>query len=147
MALPAPKGSLRGGNLFETILSGLVILVAVAFATYFFVRTGTGHLRSYPLQVSLRDAAGLDLGSDVRVAGAKVGSVTALGLDARTYRAIVTIEIRDDLFLPVDSAALVSSSALGEVYLTLRPGKASQSAPPGGMLNTPIHAVTGRPTS
>ena len=137
MALPVPQAHLRGGNLFETIISGLVIVVAIAFAIFFKLQVGTGHLGSYELRVSLADAGGLVVGSDVRVGGTKVGSVTGLNLEQPSYRAIIGISIRDDLFLPTDSAAAVSSSPLGDVYLSLNPGHAAQTVPADGTIGAP----------
>lgn len=137
MALPGPKVSSRGGNLFETILSAFVILVAVGFMLFFFRQTGTGHLGSYGLKVSLADASGLAVGGEVRLAGAKVGSVTGLALDPQSYRALVEIRIRDDLLLPEDSRAGISSSAFGDIYLTLTPGHAAKVIPQGGTIGTP----------
>lgn len=137
MALPMPVTSRRGGNMFETIIAALMIVLAIAFIVFFKLQIGTGHWGEYALRVSLADAAGLNLGSDVRVAGTKVGSVTGLSLQQPGYRAIAEISIRDDLFLPVDTSASVSSPALGDVYLTLRPGRASQKIPVGGVINAP----------
>lgn len=137
MALPVPKVSLRGGNLFETIISALVIVVAIGFLVFFWMRTSTGHFGSYGLKVSLADASGLAVGSDVRLAGAKIGSVTGLELEQPSYRALVAISIRDDLALPADSRAAVSSSALGDVYLTLTPGHSPARVAEGGLIGTP----------
>jgi phospholipid/cholesterol/gamma-HCH transport system substrate-binding protein len=134
MALPGPKVQLHGGNLFETIISALVIVVAVAFAIFVYVRTGTGHMGSHSMRVRLHDAAALSVGSEVRLAGAKVGSVTGLALDLKDYNAIVEIRIRDDLSLPVDSRAVVSFSPLGDIFLSLTPGHAARSVPPDGEL-------------
>lgn len=148
MALPMPLANRRGGNLFETILSALVVLVAIGFFAFFMKQVGTGHLGSYMLRVSLADAAGLSVGSEVRLAGAKIGSVTGLTLEQPSYRAIVEVRIRDDLFLPQDSAANVSSSALGDVYLSLNPGRAPRSLSPGGLLGAPIRptGTSGHPS-
>lgn len=137
MALPGPKISSRGGNLFETILSALVILVAVGFMVFFFRQTGTGHLGSYSLKVSMAESSGLAVGSEVRLAGVKIGSVTGLALEPRSYRALVEMRIRDDLLLPADSVARVSTSALGYVYLALTPGHSRQVLPEGGTLGLP----------
>ena len=137
MALPVPQASRQGGNLFETIISALVIVIAVAFFIYFLGQVGTGHLGSYALRVSLPDASGLSIGSEVRLSGVKVGSVIGLELDQKSYRAIVEIKVRDDLQLPVDSRASVTPSALGEIYLTLTPGHAVRKVPEGGVLGLP----------
>lgn len=101
------------------MLSALVILVAVGFAMFFFRQTGTGHLGSYTLEVSLADASGLTAGSEVRLAGAKIGSITGVTLEQPSYRALVEVQIRDDLLLPADSRASVSSSPISGVYLAL----------------------------
>ena len=139
MALPVPKISTRGGNLFETIISALVVLVAIGFMVFFVNRTSTGHLGSYGLKVSLADASGLSEGSEVRLAGVKVGSVTGLTLEPVSYRAVVEIRIRDDLSLPADSIATVSSSALGGLYLALVPGRSPATLGEGATIGLPAH--------
>jgi len=132
MALPFPKVSLRGGNVFETILSALVVVVAIGFLAFIFVRTGTGHLGSYPLRIRVADASGLTVGSDVRLGGTKIGSITDLRLDTSNYSAVITATIRDDLALPVDSRASVATSTLSNPYLSIAPGNAAQKAQPDG---------------
>jgi phospholipid/cholesterol/gamma-HCH transport system substrate-binding protein len=135
MALPVPKVALRGGNVFETIVSALVILVAVGFVIFMMQRTGTGHLGSYPLRIRVGDASGLTVGSDVRLGGTKIGSITGLSLDQHGYKAVIETKLRDDLALPVDSRAAVASSTLGGPYLSITPGHAAQTVPQGGELN------------
>ena len=121
-------------NWFETILSAFVILVALGFLLFMQVRTGTGHFGSYSLTLRIPSAAGLDIGRDVRVGGVKVGSVSRLSLDGRDYSAMVDVTVRDDLFLPADSTAAVTVTALGDVYLTINPGHAARTVQPGGTL-------------
>jgi phospholipid/cholesterol/gamma-HCH transport system substrate-binding protein len=130
MALPIPKVSLRGGNVFETILSALVVVVAIGFLAFIVVRTGTGHLGSYSLRIRVADASGLDVGSDVRLGGTKIGSITDLWLDKSNFSAVITATIRDDLTLPVDSRASVATSTLSNPYLSIAPGNAAQKARP-----------------
>ena len=85
MALPVPKVALRGGNVFETAVSALVVLVAIGFVIFMMQRTGTGHLGSYPLRIRVGDASGLGLASGVGPAfgkqpsGASMAGVTATG--------------------------------------------------------------------
>ena len=132
MALPFPKVSVKGGNVFETLLSASVVVVAIGFLAFLFVRTGTGHLGSYPLRVRMTDASGLTVGSDVRLGGTKIGSVTALSLDKSNYSAVVETMIRDDLTLPADSGASIATSTLSNPYLSISPGHAAQMARPDG---------------
>jgi phospholipid/cholesterol/gamma-HCH transport system substrate-binding protein len=132
-----PQGSRPAGTWFETIISALIILVAVGFLVFVYARIGTGHLGSYPLAIRLPTAAGLDVGKDVRVGGVKVGSVSSLSLDPVSYFAIVEITVRDDLSLPVDSTAAISSTVLGEAYLAIAPGHSTLTAGPGAVLGQP----------
>ena len=134
MALPKPNVTLKAGNVFETLVSGLVILVAVWFIFFILARTGTGHLGSYDLQVRLADAGGVKVGSDVRLGGTKIGSVLSLDLDPADYSAVLNVRVRDDLSLPVDSTAGVSGSALGEQFVSINPGHADAKLAPGGEL-------------
>jgi len=134
MALPKPNVTLKAGNVFETVVSGLVILVAVWFVFFIVTRTGTGHLGSYDLQVRLADAGGVKVGSDVRLGGTKIGSVLNLRLDPADYSAVLDVRVRDDLALPADSTAGISGSVLGEQYVTISPGRAEKKVQPGGEL-------------
>jgi len=134
MALPVPNVTLRPGNIFETLVSGLVIVVAVVFVGFVVMRTGTGHLGSYDLQVRLADAGGVKVGSDVRLGGTKIGSVLSLRLDPADYSAVLEVRVRDDLALPVDSTAGISGSALGEQFVAISPGRADAKVQPGGEL-------------
>jgi len=144
MALPVPQASGQGGNLFETIISALVIAIALAFGIYFFVQTGTGHFGSYALRTNMADASGLSAGSEVRLSGAKIGSVSTVSLDKKSYRAVVEIRIRDDLFVPVDSTVTVSASAMGEIYLALKPGHSDIMLPKDGVIGTPLQSPRGK---
>jgi phospholipid/cholesterol/gamma-HCH transport system substrate-binding protein len=143
MALPMPNASLRGGNIFETIVSSLVILVAIAFVAFLVARTGTGHLGNYDLQIRMADAGGVKPGSDVRLGGTKIGSVLSLRLDPADYSAVLDVRVRDDLALPVDSTAGISGSALGEQFVSITPGHAQKKVQPGGQLGAPMRRRRG----
>jgi phospholipid/cholesterol/gamma-HCH transport system substrate-binding protein len=120
--------------LFETIISALVILIALVFLGYVHLRTSTGHLGSYGLIVRMPNAAGLDAGNDVLVGGVKVGSVVGLSLDPVDYSALIEVRVRDDLSLSVDSTASVTSSVMGGASLAITPGRANRIVEPGGTL-------------
>jgi phospholipid/cholesterol/gamma-HCH transport system substrate-binding protein len=134
-----PNVTLRPGNVFETIISGLVIVVAVLFIGFVVMRTGTGHLGSYDLHVRLADAGGVKVGGDVRLGGTKIGSVLGLRLDPADYSAVLDVRVRDDLALPADSTAGISGSVLGEQYVAITPGHADRKLQAGGELGRPSH--------
>jgi phospholipid/cholesterol/gamma-HCH transport system substrate-binding protein len=144
MALPLPNAGLRPGNVFETIISSLVIVVAILFVGFMVMRTGTGHLGSYGLRIRLADAGGMKVGGEVRLGGTKIGTVSNLRLDPADYSAVVEVTVRDDLVLPVDSMAAISSSALGDPFLSITPGHADAKLQAGGELGRPAR-TRGKP--
>lgn len=111
-------------NPVEVLIGAIVIAVAAGFAFYANQQTGGGAPSgSYNLVASFSSASGLAPGTDVRVAGVKVGSVAGLELDPKTYQARVTLSIRDGVELPDDSLAKVDSeSLLGGTFIALEPG-------------------------
>jgi phospholipid/cholesterol/gamma-HCH transport system substrate-binding protein len=71
----------------------------------------------------------------VRVAGVKVGSVVAERLDPKTYLATVTMRINPEYKLPDDTVAeIISSSLLGDKYMSLVPGGSDKDIAPGGQI-------------
>jgi phospholipid/cholesterol/gamma-HCH transport system substrate-binding protein len=114
---------MQQNNLVETAIGALVVAVAVAFLAFAYLRTGSGSLSGYDLNARMPKVDGLGVGTDVRLAGIKIGSVTDLTLDPKTYLVTVHMNIRDDIKVPSDSSVLVTSSGLlGSQYLSITPG-------------------------
>lgn len=111
-------------NKTEIIVGGAVLAVAIGFLTYAGQITGfsTGQ-EEYELSASFRSADGVSVGTDVRLAGVKVGRVTALELDPATYRASAAFTVRSGIEVPDDSAIAISSEGLlGGNYVEILPG-------------------------
>ena len=79
---------------------------------------------SYPLTASFRSAEGISVGTDVRVAGIKVGSVTGARPRPGELRgARRTFTVQSDLQIPDDSdVKIASESLLGGVFVEITPG-------------------------
>lgn len=134
MAVPTPTAVSRSHNIFDTVLAAAMIVVAAVFLAFVQVRTGTGRLASYEFTAQLPTAGSLSLGSDVRLSGMKVGSISGLSLDPVRYTALVRITLRDDIRLPVDSVLTVAAPALGNSYLSISPGRSSRLVGAGEIL-------------
>jgi phospholipid/cholesterol/gamma-HCH transport system substrate-binding protein len=120
-------------NAAETLIGAIVVAVAVLFLGFAYMRTGSGSLSGYELNVRLAKADGLGIGTDVRVSGIKVGSVSDLTLDPKNYLVTVHMNIRDDIQVPTDSSVLVTSAGiLGSSYLSINPGGDDTMMKPGG---------------
>jgi phospholipid/cholesterol/gamma-HCH transport system substrate-binding protein len=121
-------------NVFEIVLSAMVVLCAAGFLVFLRLQTGIGGLSSYEMNAELAKADGLAVGTDVKIAGAKVGRVTDLALEPRTYHVKLQMEIRSGIPIPTDSRLSVSGGTMSSTYLNINPGRSPQTVPPGGTL-------------
>lgn len=109
----------------ETLLGAAVLAAAAGFIAYASQTAGFGGAGAgrYELQANFISAEGVSVGTDVRMAGVKIGSVTSMGLNPDTYQAHVTVSLRDDIKVPEDSDIKVATEGiLGGNYLELTPG-------------------------
>jgi phospholipid/cholesterol/gamma-HCH transport system substrate-binding protein len=114
---------MQQNNIAETLIGAGVVAVALVFAALAYYRTGAGHISGYEINAKLPKADGLAVGTDVRLAGIKIGTVSDLTLDPKTYLVTVHMNVRDDIKLPVDSSVLVTQAGfLGGQYLSITPG-------------------------
>lgn len=121
-------------NTTEVMVGGAVLAAAIGFLVYASDATGAGQSTAgqYDLTASFRSAQGVNVGTDVRLAGVKVGTVTSLDLNPTTFRADATFSVSDDIELPDDSAALVAvEGLLGGYYVELVPGGSPFNLDPG----------------
>ncbi|HCR86453.1 MAG TPA: outer membrane lipid asymmetry maintenance protein MlaD [Alphaproteobacteria bacterium] len=110
-------------NYFETFVGFSVIFIAIYFILFAMNNTGTKNNYGYSLNITFDRVDGLAVGSDVKISGLKVGTVTEASIDAKTYLAKIIINIRDDVKIPADSTAeIISSGLLGDKYIALVPG-------------------------
>ncbi len=114
-------------SMLETFLGAVVILVAAGFLIFALQATEVGAVDGYGLKARFLKVGGLEIGSDVRISGVKVGSVTDRQLDTNNFEAIVLFTVRTDVRLPADTQAVITSEGLlGNKYLRLIPGTATE---------------------
>ena len=122
-------------NVIETIMGAVVILVAVTFVVFAFQSSGVKATGGYEVTARFDDASGLTAGTDVRMAGVKIGTVSSQSLDPATYFATVTMTIDDSIQLPKDtSARIIPDGLLGGNYVALEPGGEEAMIAPGGTI-------------
>ena len=120
-------------NATEVLVGGAVLAAAVGFFIYAGQLTGMGGTAgSYPLTASFRSGDGLSVGTDVRLAGVRVGSVTGMDLNPETYRADVSFTVTEGIQIPDDTQAVIASEGLlGGNFLELVPGGSPFNLAPG----------------
>ena len=110
-------------NLVETLGGFGVIVVAAIFVFYGYSVTDSSNSDGYVVSAEFDRVDGLTIGSDVRMSGIKIGTVTALSLDPQSYAANVAIIIGSDIDLPDDTSAKITSEGLlGGNYISLSAG-------------------------
>lgn len=131
-------------NKLEIAAGALVLLLALGFAAYAGKGMGlTQRGDSYELRASFRSIQGVSLGSDVKLAGVKVGTLTKLALNPQTYMADAVITVDKTVQLPSDSAILISSEGLlGGNYIELQPGGMPDFLAPGDEIEDTQGAVS-----
>ena len=111
-------------SLTETIVGAFVVALAAWFIAYAagFIERGTS-TDGPVFSASFRNIEGVTVGTDVRMAGVKVGSVTDIILDPTTFRANTELSFNQTYDIPDDSAAVVASEGLlGGSFIEIVPG-------------------------
>ncbi len=129
-------------SIVETLIGAAVVAVAVLFLAFAYSSTGSGPVSGYEVVAKFNRADGVNVGSDVRLSGIKVGTVSKLSLDPKTYNAVVTIALARDVKLPDDSSIRVTSEGLlGNQYLSIEPGSSMMYIMAGGEIENTQGAI------
>lgn len=89
---------------------------------------------TYPITMVFSSVEGLKDGSPLELAGVGVGKVTGIHLN-KDYSTTVSAEINEDLRLPIDSVASISTKGvLGDKIIILSPGVSKSYLEPNGIL-------------
>jgi phospholipid/cholesterol/gamma-HCH transport system substrate-binding protein len=131
------------GNVIETVLGAVVIVVAAFFLVFAYTSANLRTVKGYALEARFASAAGLNTGADVRISGIKVGTVTEQHLDPQSFQAVVRLQLQNDVKLPLDStAAIATEGLLGATYLQLQPGGDSEMLKPGATIEYTQSAIS-----
>jgi phospholipid/cholesterol/gamma-HCH transport system substrate-binding protein len=127
----------------EAAIGALVIVVAAAFFAFAYATSGQGSVRGgYTLVAEFDNVAGVNTGTDVRLAGIKIGTVVGQALNPQNYQARVTMAIDHSVKLSDDSTAKITSEGLlGSNFIALDPGGSETMLADGGEITNTQGAV------
>jgi phospholipid/cholesterol/gamma-HCH transport system substrate-binding protein len=127
---------MKGRSIAEVGTGAVVLAAAAIFLVYAVMHGGrTPQTSGIALTAEFDRIDGLNDGADVRIGGVKVGSVTNLRIDPRTFQAVVALRVRSDIQLPADSSAEVTSEGLlGGKYISIVPGGGDRMLGDGGRI-------------
>ena len=111
----------------ETIMGLVVLVVAVFFLLFDYRVSDLQVVKGYELNAKFLKVGGLNIGSDVRINGIKVGTVVNQKLDNTDYLVDVILSISPEIKLPVDSeVAIVGDGLVGDKFIKIVPGKSKE---------------------
>ena len=127
----------------ETIMGFVVLAFAGLFLAYALgvakVTSGSG---AYDLTARFGEAGGIQPGAKVTVSGVKVGSVSAVTIDPKTFLAVMKLTVDGAVKLPSDSSAKITSDGLlGGSHIAIAPGGAADDLKPGAEISNTQGAV------
>ncbi len=114
-------------SIFETLVGLAVLIVAGVFLWFSLARGSDGGPTGEVVELGARfsSAATIDRGTDVRMAGVKIGTVRDVALDRDRAEALVTLAVASEV-LPLGdgtTARVQSESLLGGAYINLEPAE------------------------
>jgi phospholipid/cholesterol/gamma-HCH transport system substrate-binding protein len=130
---------------WEVALGGAVLAAALVFGVFAVQSAGTRLTTApgYTLSASFRSAEGIRPGTEVRLAGVRVGQVTRMDLDPAAFRAQVEVRLDERIRLPADSTLSVASEGLlGGSFLEILPGGMPVELEPGDAFQDTQSAVS-----
>ncbi|MBI1249962.1 MAG: MCE family protein [Alphaproteobacteria bacterium] len=123
----------------ELVLGAIVLAVAALFFVFAAgqARGGEGRAGAYELTAQFGRIDGLNVGSDVRISGVKVGVVRNVSLNPDDYRARVTFAIDQGVDVLDEATAKVSSDGLlGGAYVSIEQNGLEPIPAGGEIINT-----------
>jgi phospholipid/cholesterol/gamma-HCH transport system substrate-binding protein len=121
----------------ETIVGALVISIALYFVFVLYKSNSMNKVdeEQYTISALFQKIDGIKIGSEVKIAGVKIGSILDSSLDTNSYQAKLTMGIDKKIEIPIDSTAqIVSNGLLGDKYIEIVPGSDSEKVAHGGVL-------------
>lgn len=130
-------------NFLEAVMGGVVLVVAALFLNFAYQHSDSRSDDGYILKAFFNRIDGIKVGSDVKMSGVKIGTVTGISIDPDSYRAALQFTVRSDIKVPNDSSVEVSSeSLLGGKYLSLVAGGEDKYLSAGSLINHTQSSMT-----
>ena len=109
-------------NVLEILVGSIVLVFAFAFVIFTLSNIGLQKKGNF-INAEFGNIGGLKVGDDVVIAGIVVGEVSSNTLNNDTYLAKVKLNLNNNIDIPDDSVAKISSaSLLGGQYIEIIPG-------------------------
>jgi len=125
------------------------LFVASGIASLFFLALQVSNLSSfvdedsYTITARFENSGGLKIKSPVSAAGVKIGKVSSISFDPKTYESVVQMNINSQYnTIPDDTtASIFTAGLLGEQYVNLEPGGSEEYLKNNGKIEITQSAI------
>lgn len=126
-------------RLIESLVGLFLLFAMIAMAVLAFKVSGLTNLfpePTYTITADFDDIGGLKVRSPVKIGGVQIGEVSAINLNPTTYKAVVSMQIKDAYQdIPDDSSAgILTAGLLGDNYIAITPMYSTTFLKNGGHL-------------
>ena len=127
----------------EILMGAAVLITAIFFLILGMQSIDNNQNNGYNISLIFGSSTGLKNGDDVKISGINVGKITKLDLDPVDYNAKVYIKVNNEIKIPDDSQArITSSSLLGGNFLDIIPGSSETFFKPDDIIYDTTDAVS-----
>ena len=110
-------------NPVEILMGTIVLITAISFLVLGMKSINENQSEGYEISLIFGSSAGLKNGDYVKISGINVGKILSLDLDLENYNSKVLISLNEDVKIPDDSSArITSTSLLGGNFVDIMPG-------------------------
>lgn len=116
----------------ETLVGAAVLLGAAGFVYLGFASSGVRTVSGYTIEAEFTDVSGVNPGTEVRLAGVKVGTVLTKALADDGQLAVLSLNLDEKYKVPADSKVrILPDGLLGGSYIAVEPGGADEDLADG----------------
>ena len=110
-------------SLIEILMGAIVLTIAIGFLSLGMQSINSNQKVGYDISLIFGSSAGLKNGDNVKISGINVGKIINLDLNLDNYNAKVAIKLNQNIKIPDDSSArITSTSLLGGNFIDIIPG-------------------------
>ena len=119
----------------EILMGAVVLVTAIGFLFLGLQSVNTNQKDGYNISLIFGSSVGLKTGDSVKISGIDVGKIIKLDLDLDDYNAKIDINLSNEVKIPEDSSArITSSSLLGGNFLDIIPGSSETFLKPNDII-------------
>ena len=127
----------------EILMGAVVLVTAIFFLILGMQSIDNNQKEGYNISLIFGSSSGLKNGDDVKISGINVGKIIKLDLDLTDYNAKIQIKLNNEIKIPEDSQArITSSSLLGGNFLDIVPGSSETFLKPNDIIYDTTDSVS-----